>query len=115
MATIILCGETDINAMAKLTRIPLVINFVLLLALVGPGSSHELYSAGKRVGVTGPLTLAFQVWVVGSTLFVTGLLVWRLLRHPSLRPTKLDWSLFLNRWAVVIAVCLFAFMMGMGG
>lgn len=100
MARMIRFGS-NANEMAKLTRIPLIINFVLLLALLGPGSSHELYAAEKRAGITGPIALAFQIWVVGSTLFVTGLFARRLLRGQSLRPTNLDWSLFLTWWAVL--------------
>jgi cytochrome b subunit of formate dehydrogenase len=103
------------NAMAKLIRIPLIINFVLLVALLGPGSSRELYNAGKRAGVTTPIMLTLQVWVLGSTLFVTGLIAWRLLSRQGLRLAKLDWALFAAWWAVLIAACLFAFSIGMGG
>ena len=61
--------------MVKLIRIPLIINFVLLLALLGPGSSHELYTAGKRAGITTPIILALQICLVASTLFVTVLVI----------------------------------------
>jgi hypothetical protein len=109
------------DKVAKLIRIPLTINFVLLLALIGPGRSHALYIALKKAGVAAPITLALQVWVVGSTVVVTGIFLWRLLRRSDIPvqkpviPTMLDWTLFLAWWIVLIAVCLFAFMMGMGG
>jgi hypothetical protein len=110
------------NTVATLTRITLIINFFLLLALIGPlGRSRSLYIAERRAGIAAPITLALQVWFVGSTLFVSGLFLWRLLRrsdtavHKRLRPTMLDWTLFLAWWIVLIAACLFAFVTGMGG
>lgn len=59
------------EASAKLIRIPLIINFTLVLALLGPGSSHRLYTAGKRAGIADLTVLLFQIWIAGSTVFVT--------------------------------------------
>ena len=106
-------GTRTQSAVVKLIRIPLIINFVLLLALLGPGSSRELYTAIKRSGITAPITLALQIWFIGSTLFVTGLIVWKSLSMQKLRLKKLDWALFAAWWAALIMVCLFAFSIGM--
>jgi hypothetical protein len=55
-----------------LVRVPLLINFVLLLALLSPlGSSRKLYKAERAAGIAASITLTLQVWVIGTTLFAT--------------------------------------------
>jgi hypothetical protein len=105
----------------KLIRVPLIINFLLMLALIGPGSSHTLDLALRKAGIENAITLAVQGWMIGSTLFATGFFVWRLVRkshaivdQPT-RPTKLDWGLLLGWWFFLIVLGMFAFNMGMGG
>jgi hypothetical protein len=103
----------------RLIRTLLTVNFVLLFLLIGPGSSHKLYVAEKRLGIAHIIVHTLQFWFIASTILAAALFartvvsrseVWR-----SQRPTKLDWALFVV-WAVVVAIfCLFAFMMGMGG
>jgi hypothetical protein len=104
-----------------LIRFPIIINFVLLVALIGPGSNRAFYFASKKAGVAASITLALQIWFVASSLFATTLFVWSLLRKSdvteakTLRPKRLDWILVLTWWATVVILCLYAFMMGMGG
>ena len=105
---------------AKFVRIPITINFALLLALVTLGSSRELYLASTKAGVAAPITLTLQVWFVASTIFATVFFARSLFRKTepqseAMRPKTLDWVLILSWWAVLAIVCLFAFMTGMGG
>jgi hypothetical protein len=83
----------------KLLRVLLLINFALLLLLIGPGSSRQLYLVGRRMG---------------TVLFIR-MLISRSQSLPSQSLTKLDWALFLSWWFVVAICCMFAFVMGMGG
>lgn len=102
----------------KLFRVVLAVNFIGLLLLVGPGNSHSLYVAEKRMGIAEVVTGAVQFRFVSATVIMTVLFI-SMLRskaNPSQpRPTRLDWGLFLIWWVIVVALCLFAFMMGMGG
>jgi hypothetical protein len=105
----------------KPVRVIVIINFVLMLALIGPGSSHKLDLALRRAGLANLITLSLQVWVVGSTILATALFVRALVKGPDTfagkpqRPAPLDLVLLLAWWIVMILLCLFAFMMGMGG
>lgn len=103
----------------KLARTLLVVNFILLAALIGPGRSHKLYSEGRKLGVAHVIVHSLQFWFVASTTLVVALVVRILISKSEMwraqRPTKLDWALFLGWIFVVTILCLFAFMMGMGG
>lgn len=100
----------------QLLRVLLIINFVVLVALIGPGSSHQLYLAGKRIGIAHLITYSLQGWFIGSTVIATVLFIRKLVSKSGiLKPTKLDWGLFLGWWSIVACLCAFAFMMGMGG
>jgi len=117
-------SSTELKSPARrsvqLLRILLVINFVLLLALIGPGNSRELYLAERKMGLAQIITQSLQLWFVGSTVVVTALFIrLSVLRSKMLlvsqSPTKLDWALFLSWWFVVAICCMLAFIMGMGG
>ena len=113
-------AKTSSNArMTKLVRVLLASNFVVLLALIGPGSSHELYVKMRRVGVAHIIVGAVQIWVVAATMLATILFIMMLFSRreefPPRRPTKLDWALFLGWWIVIALCCMYAFMMGLGG
>jgi hypothetical protein len=100
----------------KHVRVLLIINFLLLLALIGPGNSHRLYLAERRLGLAHIIVQSLQFWFVAATVLVTVLFVRMLVsKSEAQRPTKLDWALFLGWWFVVAILCLFAFMAGMGG
>lgn len=97
-------------------RVLLIINFILLLALIGPGSSHQLYLAERRIGIANLIVRSMQLWFVGSTIIATILFVRMLVVKPKIvQPTKLDWGLLLGWWSVIALLCAFGFMMGMGG
>jgi len=104
-----------------LVRVPIIINFVLLLLLIGPGSSHKLYLALKKGGFADLIVHALQIWVTGATFFATAIFVWRRFKKSDLQaqqPAKgatLDGVLLLGWWIVLILVCLYAFNLDMGG
>jgi hypothetical protein len=103
----------------KWVRTILIANLVLLAALIGPGSSHKLYLAERRLRVAYVIDYSLQFWFVASTVFATVLFVRMVVSKSDIsetqRPTTLDWVLFLTWFCMVAIVCLFAFMMGMGG
>jgi hypothetical protein len=103
----------------KPIRILLIVNFIMLFWLVGPGTSHKLRLAEKRLGIANIIVHTFQFWTVASTVLLITLFVRVLLSRSEIsraqRPTKLDWILFLIWVFAVTILCLFAFMMGMGG
>jgi hypothetical protein len=65
--------------------------------------------------------MSFQVWFVGSTILATALFARSLTKKSDVgleklaRPTTFDWVLLLMWWTVLVFLCLYAFMMGLGG
>ena len=105
--------------MRTLARTLLVANFIVLIALAGPGSSRELYLAQKRLGIANAITYSVQAWFVISTVVAAVIFVMMNTSKSELvraqRPTRLDWALFLSWMLLAAVVCLLAFMVGMGG
>ena len=105
--------------MRTILRVLLISNFIVLFAVIGPGSSHQLYLETRALGLAHVIVKAVQLWVLAATggttiLFIVMVFSKTETSRPR-KPTKLDWSLFLGWW-VVIAMCVVsAFMMGMGG
>jgi hypothetical protein len=116
-------SSTDLKSSAargtQLIRVLLLIDFALLLALIGPGNNRQLYLAERRMGIANIVTHTLQFWFIGSTVVVTALFVRMLVSRPKALHTsslkKLDWVLFLSWWFVVAICCMFAFMVGLGG
>jgi hypothetical protein len=107
---------------SRLIRVPIIINFVLFLMLISPvGRNRNFYKAMRGTGLAAFITTALQVWVVGATLFVTSLFLWRKIRKSDAvmgqppRKAPLDAVLLLAWWIVLVLACLYAFMMGLGG
>ena len=113
--------KANANGGVMLFRVPIIINFVLLVLLIGPGNSRKLYQALGGAGLANLIILAIQLWVVGATLFATALFVWRQFKKSNpetkqpAKGTKQDGVLLLTWWIVLILACLYAFNMGMGG
>lgn len=105
--------------MRRLTRALLIVNFVLLFLLVGPGRSHKLYLAGARLGINHIIDYSSSLWFIASTILSVVLFIWILVSGSEAcraqRPTKLDWALFLGWIFAIPIVCLYAFMLGMAG
>lgn len=105
----------------KLVRIILIVNFLILLLLVGPGRSRELDLAMRRAGMEDLIGHSMQVWIVGSTIFSTGLFVgilWKRKRMPPEVPTtkvRVEGSLLVLWWLALIGLMAYGFMLGMGG
>jgi hypothetical protein len=51
-----------------LAKTLLIANFIVLIALAGPGSSRELYLVEKRLGIAHVITYSVQAWFVISTV-----------------------------------------------
>ena len=103
----------------RLIRSILILNFILLLLLLGPGSSHELDLKLRRLGVENTIVWSIQFCFVAGTILATALFILAYTSKLKLQavatPTRLDWILLLAWWFVILVLCLFAFMMGMGG
>jgi len=73
------------------------VNFVVLLALIGPGSSHELDLKLRRLGVEAIIGRGVQFWLVASTItarVLFGLILWRKPRAGLLvRPLRIEGTL----------------------
>ena len=108
-----------IGNMRRLIRMFLIGNFILLFALIGPGNNRQLYLAEKRLGIAHIITYTLQFWFIASTVLVSVIFIRSLLSKSEIsrpqRLTKLDWALFVSWLFVLTILCLFAFMMGMGG
>lgn len=104
-----------------LIRIILIVNFLILLAMVGPGRSRELDLALRRAGIEDLIGRSMQVWIVGSTIFTTALFAriqWKRKRAPLGAPAakvRVEGSLLLLWWLALIALMAYGFMLGMGG
>jgi hypothetical protein len=102
----------------KLVRVLLIINFVVLLALIGPGSSHELDLKLRRLGIHDILGRGVQVWIAVSTITATvlfGLTLWKNRTTLPLKSVGLESILLLSWWTAILALCAYGFMLGMGG
>lgn len=105
----------------KLIRIVLIANFVVLLAPIGPGMSHELDLALRRTGIEDLIGRSLQAWIVGSTMFSTVLFASILRKEKrtppgALAPTlKFEGALLLAWWIALVGFLAYGFMLGMGG
>jgi hypothetical protein len=95
-----------------------LINVALLAALLLPWSRNwDL--AMKRRGLDASVILAFQMWVLGSTLLATVSFVWRRVKETKLRynanPMTFDGMFLAAWWTVLILLCLYGLGLGAGG
>lgn len=115
--------EFTSQTVTRLVRTVIVINFALLLLLLSPlGHSHRLYETVRGAGIADVAFAVLLAWVIGSTLLVTALSVWRRLKASGApkekletRARALDDVLIAGWWIGLVLVCAYAFMMGMGG
>jgi hypothetical protein len=95
-----------------------LLNVALLVALLLPWSRNwDL--ALRRAGLDAAVILAFQLWVLGSTLLATVSFVWRRVRETRLRyngnPMTFDGVFLAAWWTVLVLLSLYALGMGAGG
>lgn len=102
-----------------LMRSLLIANFLLMFLLTGPGNSRKLYLAQRRLGIANIITCTLQFWFIASTALVMVLFLCIVLPKSEIlgvqRLTKPDWGFFAGWMIMVTILCMFAFMMGLGG
>jgi hypothetical protein len=103
----------------------MLLNFFFFALFVIP-PTHRWIDRGflvlRAIHLEEPVGWSLQVWLVGSTLVATvllGIMFWRKRRAvaaglPS-EPIRLEGMLVGGWWLIVIGVCAYAFMLGMGG
>ena len=105
----------------KLVITLLIINFLLLILAMGPGSSRDLYIAMKRAGISDLLGHLFQVWVVGSTLVATITFPvilcknWNMPAEAAIRGVALAGTLLLLWWLALFGIFVYGSALGAGG
>jgi hypothetical protein len=114
-------SESSAGFSAKLFRIPLLINFALLLLLVGPGTSRSLDRAIRAADLqdyVNAIIHVIQTWVIASSLFSTVIFVrWRFLKKTDSvtsaprGPSKADVAMLLGWWALLGILFLYALSM----
>ncbi len=95
-----------------------LLNFALLAALLLPWSRNwDL--ALRREGLDAAAVLAFQLWVIGSTLFATFSFVWRRAKETRFRysanPMTIDGAFLAVWWTVLVLLILYGLGLGAGG
>jgi hypothetical protein len=102
--------------MRKLTKVLMIVNFVLLILLIGLASSHSLYLTEKRLGIGDTIDISISIWLIASTLLSVILFIWILVSKSrggrKEGPTAFDWALFLGWFFAIGVICLFAFLTG---
>jgi hypothetical protein len=105
-----------------IVRVILYANFFLFALFVIPTTHHwvdRAFLAMRSIHLEDAMGRSMQVWIVASTVLVTvlfGLVAWKNRRAASpLRPILVDGILLLTWWIVLLGVCAYGFMIGMGG
>jgi hypothetical protein len=117
--------ERMLSGSRKAIRSMMWVNFALFLLFVVPFTNHSINRglwALRSINLEEPVGRSLQIWVVGSTLVATVLLVrmfWQRRRTISGRGAsislKLETILVAAWWAIVLGSCAYGFMLGMGG
>ena len=105
-----------------IVRAILSANFFLFALFVIPTTHHFVdrgFLAMRSLHLEDAVGRSMQVWIVVSTILATalyGLVVWKNRRAAApIRSTRFDGILLLAWWIVLLGVCAFGFMLGMGG
>jgi hypothetical protein len=106
----------------KAIRIPILVNFLLLVALVGPLKSSRLYGTLKSLSLDDALTWIIQGWFIGSTI-ITSALYARSLKRKLRCGTEtsttdiglvIDGAMLFAWWVTLLVIIAWALMLGMG-
>jgi hypothetical protein len=111
---------------STLIRVIVLINFCLLGLFawpLSPTTEERLLDAVRRSGADQLLSGGLQLWAVGSTLVATVLLIRRAVKRSRgterLQSTRkslmVDAGLLLAWWLTLLGLCMYGFMLGMGG
>lgn len=110
----------SIGRSVRLIRFLLLINFALLLILLGPGMSHKIDLELRSAGVEDLPGRLWQIWTIGSTLVASALFMiigYKKRTAPeAARPRMiLEGTLLLAWWATVLGFLIYGFVLGLGG
>lgn len=115
-------SETGGRKAATLIRTLVIANFLLMLILIGPASSHNLDLTLRSLGVQELIGRTLQLWLAGSTLLLTGLfirIVWKNRRIAEVDLPKqrfrIEGMLVIAWWVTILVIMAYGFMLGMGG
>lgn len=104
-----------------LIKVIVILNFLILVAALGPGRSHQFDLVLRRAAIEDLIGYSMMVWILGSTIFVSALfalMLWKKTRMPSGAVTvklKLEGFLVLLWWVTILGFMAYGFMLGMGG
>jgi len=107
----------------RMIRIVISINFLFVLGALGLWDQAKKHEAAFRAALSGPVVSGIQLWIVGSTIFATVLLLLEIKRQyghtrlPNQGSTQIaiDAALVLAWYVTLLAVIAYAFMLGTGG
>ena len=111
----------SVRKTAILVRVLLIANFAVMLALIGPGRSHELDLVLRREGLEDLIGRSIQVWIVGSTVIATTLFLILAWKRTKMEPSdtlpriRFEGTLLVAWWVALLGVLAYGFMLGMGG
>jgi hypothetical protein len=110
---------------SRAIRVVASVNFFLVGLYVVPITNHLVDGALRAletVNLASVVGWSLQLWVVGSTLFATGIFVRDALKKstsPTVEGTRKPWvsdgKLLLSWWMTLLAICFYAFMLGRSG
>ncbi len=117
--------EQSVSRSRAAVRVITLFNLFLFMLFVIPPAHRWIdlgFRALRSAHLEEPVGLSLQVWLVGSTLLASGLLlrmVWHTRRKlsagiPSVS-LRLEATLVIAWWAIVIGTCAYGFMLGMAG
>jgi hypothetical protein len=118
-------AEQTFSGSRKAVRVITLFNFFIFVLFLAPPAHRWVdrgFLAVRSIHFEEPVGLSLQIWLVVSTLGATALLVrmfWQKRRiiaagTPSVS-LGLEATLVTAWWAVVIAACVYGFILGMGG
>jgi hypothetical protein len=102
-------------------RTIVLINFSLIVIYFIPGTHRAVDRMLTVIDSDDFVAWCLDLWVVGSTLIATGIFVRNSLKNSataavdSRRPVIRDGMLLFSWWATLLAICLYAFTLGLRG
>jgi hypothetical protein len=100
-------------------------NFLLFVLFVVPPIQRWInhgFVALRAIGLEALVGRSLELWLVGSTLFITALLGWLFWQEDKARAARrrseslqFEGILVAMWWLIVLGACVYGFALGMGG